>query len=317
MEKNNKERWGKEVLYIRNWKKTNEIYVKRGEYLLDFDWVQNWDKELIEMNKGKRGAPYQFPESLIKLQSVWTQFHSLRVAEGITRMVVKFSLLPKYDDYSTICRRVNKMETIIPSAKKEKISVATDGSGIKMNMGCEYFQEMYGDKKRKKYIKVVISGEPNDKDILKVEVSLEGEGLSEPETAEKHLGELYKEGFDIPEFFGDGSFDTNNLFDLCDFYLIDPKIKISKDAVINPAGSWKRNIEVEKYKKLGYKKWAEQKKYGKRWTGTEGIFPAVKRIFGDRVRSKNVENMCREAKRRFWAYQVMKRYAEEKIGFSN
>jgi len=40
------------------------------------------------MNKGKRGAPYQFPESLIKLQAVWTQFHSYRVAEGMTRMVV-------------------------------------------------------------------------------------------------------------------------------------------------------------------------------------------------------------------------------------
>jgi len=76
-------------------------------------------------------------------------------------------------------------------------------------------------------------------------------------------------------------------------------------------------MEVRKYKKLGYEKWAEQKKYGKRWTGTEGIFSAVKRIFGDRVRSKNVENMCREAERRFWAYQVMKRYAEDKMGLKN
>lgn len=311
-----KNRWGRVIEYIRNWKKTNEIYVKRGEYFLDFDWVQNWDKELQAMNEGKRGAPYQFPESLINLQAVWTQFHSYRVAEGITRIIVKFSQLPKYDNYSTICRRVNKMETIIPSSRKENISVATDGSGIKMNMGCEYFQEMYGDKKRKKYIKVVISGEPNDKDILKVEVSVEGEGLSEPETAEKHLDELYKEGFNIPEFFGDGSFDTHSLFDLCDFYLISPKIKISKDAVINSDGSWRRNTEVKKYKKLGYEKWAKQNKYGNRWTGTEGIFSAVKRIFGDRVRSKKVENMCLEAERRFWAYQVIKRYAEDKMSFS-
>lgn len=103
-----KKRWGKVVKYFRNWQKTNEIYVKRGEYLLDFEWVQCWDKELAEMNKGKRGAPYQFPESLIKLQSVWTQFHSYRAAEGMTRMVVLFSQLPGYNDYSTICRRVNE-----------------------------------------------------------------------------------------------------------------------------------------------------------------------------------------------------------------
>jgi hypothetical protein len=307
-------RWGKIVKYFRNWSKINELYVKRGEYLLDFDWVQNWDKELAEMNKGKRGAPFQFPESMIKLQSVWTQHHSYRVAEGITRMVVLFSQLPECNDFTTICRRVKKMKTIFPVSKNEKISVATDGSGIKMNMGCEYFQEKYGDdKKRKKYIKVVISGEPYDKDILKVEVSVEGEGMTEPETAEMHLNELYQEGKDVQEFFGDGSFDTNNMFDICDFYLIDPKIKISKDAVINPKGSFKRNVEVKKYKKSGYKKWAKKNKYGRRWTGTEGIFSAVKRIYGDRVRSKKIENMCGETERRFWAYQIIKRYAEDKL----
>lgn len=313
-----KERWGKEVMYVRDWQRTNEIYAKRGEYLLDFDWVQNWNTELAEMNLGKRGAPYQFPNSLIKLQAVWTQFHSYRVTEGITRMVVKFSQLPESNDYSTICRRVNKIETIMPAPKKEKISVSTDGSGVKMNMGCEYFQEKYGDdRKRKKYIKVVVSAEPYDKDILKIEVSVEGEGMSEPETAEKHLDELYKEGLDIEEFFGDGSFDKNSLFDLCDFYLIKPIIKISKDAIVNQNGSWRRNTEVKRYKKLGYKKWAKQNSYGRRWTGTEGIFSSVKRIFGDRVRSKRVENMCKETERRFWAYQVIKRYAEDKIGLCN
>jgi hypothetical protein len=306
-------RWGKTVVYIRDWQKTNEIYVKRGEYLLDFDWVQNWDKEIEEMNKGKRGAPYQFPESLIKLQAVWTQFHSYRVAEGITREVVKFSQLPKYNDYSTIYRRVDKVKAEIPPPKKENISVATDSSGLKMNMGCEYFQEKYGDKGRKKYIKVVISGEPYDKDILKVEVSVEGEELTETEAAEKHLDELIKEGFNVIEFFGDGVYDTNKLFDLCDFYLIAPRIKISKGAVVNPEGSWKRNEEVKKYQKIGYKKWAKKNKYGMRWTGTEGIFSAVKRIFGDRIRSRIVDKMYKEAERRFWAYQVMKRYAEENV----
>lgn len=309
-----KERWGKQVKYFRNWHITNEIYVKRGEFLLDFDWVLGWDTELAEMNIGKVGAPYLFPESLIKQQAVWTQLYSFRVTEGITRMVVKFSKLPECNDYSTICRRVTKMKTVIPAPKKENISAATDGTGIKMNMGCEYFQEKYGDdKKRRKYIKVVVTGEPNDKDILKVEVSVEGEGLSEPDAASKHIDELIKEGFNVIDFYGDGGLDKNSLFDLCDFYLINPKIKLPKNAVIDPNGSWRRNMEVKKYKKEGYEGWAKITEYGMRWPPTEGIFSAVKRIFGDRVRSKKVENMCREAERRFWAYQIMKRYAEDKM----
>lgn len=40
--------------------------------------------------------------------------------------------------------------------------------------------------------------------MLKVEVSIEGEGDSEPEVAEKHMGELISEEKTINEFFGDG-----------------------------------------------------------------------------------------------------------------
>ena len=127
------------------------------------------------------------------------------------------------------------------------------------------------------------------------------------------MGELIKEGNKINEFFGDGSFDKNELFDFCDKHAIDPIIKIRENADPDAEGSWKRSAEVKKYKKLGYKKWAKQKKYGRRWTGTEGIFSAVKKIYGERVRAHKVENMCLEAKRKFWAYQVIKRYAEEKM----
>jgi len=306
-------RWGKKIIYKRNWEKVNELYVRRGEYFLDFEWVKGWDKELENMNQGKRGAPYKFPESLINLQVVWTQYHSYRVAEGITKMIASFSCIPRYNDYSTIFRRVNKSEQDFPAPKSNIISASTDGSGIKMNMGCEYFQEKYGDKKRKKYIKVVITSDPSDKDIFKIEVSLEGEIESEPEIAEDHMRQLINEGCIIEGFYGDGSFDTNLLFDFCDLNKIDPKIKIRENAVIDPDGSWRRNMELEKYLRQGYKKWAKEKGYGRRWTGTEGIFSAVKRIFGDRVRSKTTENMCKEAERRFWAYQIIKRYAEEKV----
>ena len=61
-------------------------------------------------------------------------------------------------------------------SRRETISASTDGSGMKMNMGGEYFEEKYGDGK-KKFIKVTITADPYDKDLLRVEVALEGEGL--------------------------------------------------------------------------------------------------------------------------------------------
>lgn len=50
-----------------------------------------------------------------------------------------------------------------------------------------------------------------NKDLLKVEVSVEGEGLSEPDTAMRHMDELISEGFVIDEFYGDGGLDKNKL----------------------------------------------------------------------------------------------------------
>ncbi|MDP2750442.1 MAG: IS5 family transposase [Nanoarchaeota archaeon] len=306
-------RWGPNVTYLRNWRKVNEEGVLRGVFYLDFEEVQNWDAELDEMNRGKRGAPFQFPRSLICKQSVWAQLYNYRAVEGITRQVCSFAQIPQYNDYSTIYRRVTTLDEPLPKPKGKKISTSTDGSGMKMNMSGEYFEEKYGDGK-KKFIKVTITADPYNKDVLKVEVSLEGEGLSEPEVAEKHMNELIKGGHIIDKCFMDGAGDTHDLFDFCDKNNIEPIIKIRDNAVIDPGGSWKRGREVTKYKKLGYEKWAKEKHYGRRWPGTEGIFSAVKRIFSERVRSRDIENMCKEVKRRFWCYAVLKRYGEEKFG---
>ena len=310
-------RWGKKVAYIRDWKNVNETYVQRAIFYLDFEWVESWHDELVEMNNRKRGAQYQFPNSLIKLQAVWLNFFSYRGAEGITRQLVDLGHLPEYNDYSTIQRRVKGLSLEIPKPKSNEFSAATDGSGVKMNMSGEYFEEKYGDGKRKKFIKVVITADPFEKDLLKVEVSVEGEGDSEPTIAEKHMKSLIEEGNTIDKFFGDGGLDKHDLFDFCDQYRIEPVIKIRENADPEAEGSWKRSVEVKKYKKLGYKRWAKEKQYGRRWTGTEGIFSAVKRIYGERVRSHLVDQMCAEAHRKFWAYQIIKRYAEEKMAVGN
>ena len=41
-------RWGKKIAYIRDWRRTNEIYVKKATFYLDFDWVKSWKTELAE-----------------------------------------------------------------------------------------------------------------------------------------------------------------------------------------------------------------------------------------------------------------------------
>ena len=116
------------------------------------------------------------------------------------------------------------------------------------------------------------------------------------------------QGIYIPKFWGDGSFDTYNLFAFLQHNNIEPAIKTRKNAVPKGDDSL-RDREILKMKK-GYKKWARKRQYGLRWNGTEGIFSAVKRKFGEQTRSHKIENIFNEVKRKFWVYDRMKTYAE-------
>lgn len=306
-----RKRWGKKFEDKRDWKKENENGVVRGEFLFDIDFVMSWDEELIEMNEEKRGAPFQFPESFIEWLAVLSQWISNRGLQGVTRRFQMYGLIPKEADYSTISIRVNKVNTSFELPKEGNISVSTDGSGMKMSNRGDYKETKYGDGK-KKFLKVTISADPYQKKLLDIDVCVDGEGDSEPEVAMSHLETLIAMGYDIDKFFGDGSFDVHNLFDLLDQYAILSAIKIRKNAIVDERGkgSWRRGQEVLKYRKKGYKKWAKEAEYGRRWTGTEGIFSAVKGIFGEETRSKNIDNMLHEVKRKFWAYDKMSQYAK-------
>ena len=302
------ERWGKEFIDIRDWKVVNENLVVRGEFLLDMGWVKSWDNELQQMNGGKRGAPFEFPESLIRLQAVWGQWVDYRGLKGITKKLCEHGLIPKYNDFSTIQRRVTKMEVEFELPKEGNVSVSTDGSGMKAGNSGEYRERLYG-KGRKKSIKVIISADPIKKKLLDCEVFIEGEGDSEPEVALSHLERLIELGFNINKFWGDGAFDTLDLFNFLAKHYIESAIKPRTFTTCDKPESQARKKEVEEFNKKGYKKWAKEKEYGRRWTGTEGIFSGVKRKFGENVRSTKIDNMLKEVKRKFWAYEQMQNYA--------
>jgi len=40
-----------------NWKEYNEKLVRRGELLLDLEFLKTWDRDISEMNRKKNGRP--------------------------------------------------------------------------------------------------------------------------------------------------------------------------------------------------------------------------------------------------------------------
>ena len=50
----------------RNWKKYNQSLVRRGEIMLSFDAMEQWSAELKEMNQGKEGHRFAYPETFME-----------------------------------------------------------------------------------------------------------------------------------------------------------------------------------------------------------------------------------------------------------
>ena len=69
------------------WSTYNQSLVRRGEILLGFDVINNWDIELKEMNKDKVGEPFHYPNTFLLLPGYAKVYFHLpyRQTEGITQ----------------------------------------------------------------------------------------------------------------------------------------------------------------------------------------------------------------------------------------
>lgn len=300
-------RWGKKHTDNRDWPDYNNQLVKRGEYFLDLDWVRGWDDELAEMNKNKIGHPYKFPKSLIRTQAIWhTHRLPYRMIQGITEKLCEMAQLPEYNHYSTVNRRVNKLDFTFVVPVGKKLTLFCDGSGLQAIEGGEYLRSKYG-KKNRRWLQVVILGDPETNEPVSFEVNLVP--TSEPDSAQRQLDKLIDAGVEIEAFGGDGGFDKITLWEYLKKKRIRPIIKPDKNARDDGKSSW-RNLNVKYRNENGYKTWASTLNYGIRWPATEGIFSAVKRMFGEQLRGKTEIGMIQETKMKIWVYKTMKQYGE-------
>jgi hypothetical protein len=305
--KKENKRWGKKFVDKRDWKIYNGQLVKRGVFFLDLDWVKDWDEELARMNDGKVGAPYEFPASLIKLQSIWHDKNiPYRMIEGMTKNLVALADLPDYNDHSTINRRINRLGFHLDMPPGDDVAIFGDGSGFQAIVGGEYLREKYG-KKNRRWVQVIIFGRPDTKDIVDFKINLIPQ--SEAGTAKEWIREKCRKGEMISSFGGDGAFDDIKLWSLLENKKIRAVIKPDSNARTD-SDSPLRNSNVKERNRAGYKEWARAHRYGMRWPATEGIFSAVKRIFGEQLSARSELGLLQEARSKLWMYQAMKKYGE-------
>jgi hypothetical protein len=127
--------------------------------MLGFDIIDNWDNELKEMNKGKVGEPYHYPNSFLLLVGYTRVYFHLpyRQTEGIVRA-------PSISDYSTIDRRINKLDIHINSKLGgNDVILAIDSTGIKITNRGDWIHHKWHCKSKKGYLKIHVAVDINNK----------------------------------------------------------------------------------------------------------------------------------------------------------
>ena len=276
----------------RDWKRINEALVRRGELLLDLDFVKGWEDELEGMNDDKEGARFRYPDSFVRLLLFMHLYLHLpyRQLEGFTKALARYVKGLTAPDHSSIQWRAEKLpvkldKTLIDS--NEDLVIALDGSGIKISNRGEWMRHKW--KVRCGYLKIHIAVDVKRKKILALEVTDEKVGDG------RMLQPLVKEASGkarIVKAIGDGAYDTKSNFHYLDGKKIEPVIKVRKNVSSRADGCMPRKLVAQEYLQ-DPDSWKRKHGYGQRWMA-ETVISSYKRTFGEYVSAKKTENMARE-----------------------
>jgi hypothetical protein len=285
------------------WSLYNQSLVKRGEILLGFDVINNWDTELKKMNQNKIGEPFHYPNTFLLLLGYAKAYFHLpyRQTEGITQAHAK-GKVPLIPNYTTINRRINRLNIKIENTtdskefKDEYIIIAIDSTGIKVTNRGQWMQDKWHIKNNNKkgYLKIHIAVNVKTKKILSMKVT--DEQVHDSKALPGLVDDVMKSDrkITIGKLFADGAYEGNDIFGYLEDNGILPCIKVRKNARVR----WKkgknilRNLAVLAQKN-DLQKWKDSVSYGKRWI-VETVFSSMKRRFGEYVYSIKLKNMIQE-----------------------
>ena len=284
-----------------DWPSYNELLVRRGQVLLDFDVVDKWDQELSQMNHGKVGEPYCYPESFIQLLGYMRAYFHLpyRQTQGVV-IAHANSKLRNIPHFSTINKRLNRLEIDINEKVGNDIVIALDSTGIKVANRGEWMRHKWHI--RKGYLKIHITVDIKKKRILSLEVTSE----------EVHDGRMLKNLVDnasennkVKRVLADGMYDSNNNFRYLSNHHIKPGIKIRSNSQVRSTNCHTRNMSILR-QQTNLKRWKRSVSYGHRWIA-ETVFSSMKRTYGEHVTARKYPHMVKEILLKATLYNMFNR----------
>ena len=303
------ERWGRPYPDNRDWSIYNALLVKRGEFYLSLDFIDRWDEHLSQMNAGKRGRPFQYPESFIAWMAGIHTFLQMpyRQMEGFVRRLAAFIPGLKAADYTTLFRRIQRLDLslpVVPELLGEDSIVAADSTGIKVTNRGEWMREKWRVSRGWIKLHAMIDVETNQALGLEItDESVQDDQMFIPllDQTQQHGSEEHP----VYRVLADGAYDRNELFNTLEQRRIASGIKTRVDAATHSTGSpYRAECVRDRNRWGGYPRWSRVVTYGMRWK-VEGFFSGFKRIFGEGVQATSQEGMFREIRMKVNCYNRM------------
>jgi hypothetical protein len=286
----------------KSWHDYNESLIERGRVLMDVGFLKSWNKEIVKMNKGKIGAPFEYSNSYIHfLAFIKIGFKiAYRTVQGIVRGLSEYIKIEEMH-FTHIRRRIQNVRPSVENLGFEEehndddnsdklMTLIVDASGLTISKKGDYIEEKWILEK-KEFVKLHIAVDEKSKKIVSFRIT-KGDVHDS-----KKFCPLVKEAaqnYNIDRVYADKAHDNRRSFNLLDGLNIEPAINIRKNASIKTKGCLLRRDEVLLIKKLGYDGWRQLKDTGRRWIA-EIVFSSIKRVFGEDLLSKKFKAQKVEA----------------------
>ena len=275
---------------VKNWNSYNQGLVRRGDLtlLIDESVVRCWQSP--EVSK-QRGRPSRYHQDAILTCLIIRYAIGLpyRQTEGFICSIFKLmgvDLIAR--DYSYLCKCANSMalkESEIASAN----TIAIDSSGFKIAGEGEWLVRTHGKKKRRKWLKLHIAVDVESR-IITANV------LTPSNTHDARVFEqLVPEN--IKTILADGAYDSQAIHDKATSAKAHAIVPPRTNSVLGPTpldgeDESPRDQLILIQDLLGAD-WSKALGYNMR-VHVEGAFSRIKRIFGDKIRSKGTQRQINE-----------------------
>jgi transposase len=283
----------KPIYRIRNWKHYNKALINRGSLTI---WIEQkaLDAWLNSSPSTRRGRPLIFAdlaiESLLVIREV---FHlPLRQLQGFASSL--FNLLQvglPVPNYSTLCRRAQKLDVKLASSAKPIKHLLIDSSGLKIFGEGEWKVRTHGADKRRTWRKLHIS---MDAATHQITAAL----ITDNKTLDRKALPLLLEQTEgtVEKVCTDGAYDVQSCYAAINKKqaraVIPPKsnaVRSGKALLVD------RDENLRLIKELGEDQWKKLSQYHQR-SLVECCFFRLKRIFSDKLRSRREDTESTEAR---------------------